>query len=357
MKSPCAASGDQTRPDPSGDDASAACGAARGTGSNSENSIRPARNPPICACQATLAPSAPIAIDPTPKMMLTPNQTARNPSTRPLRNASRQRQRRNLRRGIGIAAAERQKAALHEGKANGGRHGAGHRRRGADHRRDRMLMGEQMRQRAGRRRHRHEQEEPDRAEPARQRAAERQQPQHVEADMAEIGVQQRIGDEGPDLGAGAAGKGDVEQRRIVALRNEAEDVDGPVFEFRRQQHPQMNDRDQRDIGRQRARQRQDRLARGVRRQFLAGIRVRDSKGSEDLRRRRLCRTIGPDRRLCPHCASAQIGKEKGRALRKPSLVCRSFRAPRNGDHIPTPPRAMTKLFDATCVPTAPVTWR
>jgi len=52
----------------------------------------------------------------------------------------------------------------------------------------------------------HEQEEPDSAEPARQRAAERQQPQHVEPDMGEIGVQQRIGDEGPDLGAGAAGK-------------------------------------------------------------------------------------------------------------------------------------------------------
>ena len=32
-------------------------------------------------------------------------------------------------------------------------------------------------------------------------------------------------------------------------------------------------------------------------------------------------------------------------------------APRSRDHIPTPPRATTKLFDATCVPTAPVTWR
>ena len=182
---------------------------ARGTGSNSENNIRPARNPPICACQATLAPSAPIAIDPTPKMMLTPNQTARNPSTRRIAQRAHQRQRRHPRRGIGVAAAERQEAALHEGKADRGRHRAGHRRRRADHRRHRVLMGDEMRQRAGRRRHRHEQEEPDRAEAARQRAAERQQPQHVEADMAEIGVQQRIGDEGPDLGAGAAGKGDA----------------------------------------------------------------------------------------------------------------------------------------------------
>src|SRR5882672_4546996 len=87
MKSPCPASDDQRRSDASEDDAPAALGAARGTGSNRENNTKPAKNPPICACQATLAPSAPIAIDPTPKMMLTPNQTARNPSTRPLRNA------------------------------------------------------------------------------------------------------------------------------------------------------------------------------------------------------------------------------------------------------------------------------
>src|SRR5271169_5420470 len=71
----------------SGDDASAASTGARGTGSNSENSTRPAKNPPICACQATLAPSMPIAIDPTPKMMLTLNQTARKPSTRRSRKA------------------------------------------------------------------------------------------------------------------------------------------------------------------------------------------------------------------------------------------------------------------------------
>src|SRR5258708_34535774 len=87
MKSRCAASDDQPLCDASCDDASAASAAARGTGSNSENSKSPAKNPPICACQATLAPSLPIAIDPTPKMMLTPNQTARKPSTRGLRNA------------------------------------------------------------------------------------------------------------------------------------------------------------------------------------------------------------------------------------------------------------------------------
>src|ERR1700734_2513174 len=57
-------------------------GATFGTGSNNENNKRPAKNPPICACQATLAPSAPIAIDPTPKTILTPNQMAQKPSTR-----------------------------------------------------------------------------------------------------------------------------------------------------------------------------------------------------------------------------------------------------------------------------------
>src|SRR5258708_30797455 len=53
------------------------------------------------------------------------------------------RQRWNFRRFIRIAAAEGEEASLDEGKANGGRHGAGYRGRGADHRRDRVFMGEQ----------------------------------------------------------------------------------------------------------------------------------------------------------------------------------------------------------------------
>ena len=43
-------------------------GSRRGIGSNNENSKSPAKNPPICACHATLPPSLPIAIEPTPKM-------------------------------------------------------------------------------------------------------------------------------------------------------------------------------------------------------------------------------------------------------------------------------------------------
>src|SRR5258708_25539654 len=87
MKSPCAASDDQPLCDASDDDASAALAAVRGMGSNRENNTSPAKKPPICACQATLAPSVPIAIDPMPKITLTPNQIASNASTRGLRSA------------------------------------------------------------------------------------------------------------------------------------------------------------------------------------------------------------------------------------------------------------------------------
>src|SRR5260370_3779097 len=87
MKSGCLASDDQPCFDRSTDDASAASATLRGTESNSETSPSPAKNPPICACQETLAASGPIAIDPMPKMILTPNQTPRKPSTRGLRNA------------------------------------------------------------------------------------------------------------------------------------------------------------------------------------------------------------------------------------------------------------------------------
>ena len=50
-------------------------------------------------------------------------------------------------------------------------------------------------------------------------------------------------------------------------------------------------------------------------------------------------------------------KEKGRMLRTSSLIVPIFSRSRSWGYIPTPPRATTKLFDATCVPTEPVTWR
>ena len=53
------------------------------------------------------------------------------------------------------------------------------------------------------------------------RASERQQPDHIEAEMRQIGVNQRIGDEGPDVRAPSAGQGAAEQDRdVVARRDE-----------------------------------------------------------------------------------------------------------------------------------------
>ena len=188
---------------------------------------------------------------------------AREADDAPVAQCLQQRQRRNFGGGICIRAAERQEAATHESEPDRSRHRARHRSRGADHRHHRVLMGDEMGERTGCGRHRQEHKEAYRAKAPRQRAAERQQPKHIEGEMGEIGMQQRIGDEGPDLGTGAALELQIDQRGIVALRDEAEDVDGPVLQLRRQQHPQMDHRQQDDIGRQRQRQRQDRLARGL----------------------------------------------------------------------------------------------
>src|SRR5258708_836834 len=180
-----------------------------------------------------------------------------------------------------------------------------------------MLMGNQMRQPSCKGGDRHEDEEPDRAEATRDRASERQQPQDIETDMAEVSVQQRIGQKGPDLGAGAAGKRRREQRRVVAPRNEAEYLDGPVFQIRRQQHAQMNDGKQEDIGSQGAGQRQDR--------FTTRCMAR-------------CTASGAETKLRPSVKASpiQIAK-KGRPEKPPLRRCWSFRA-----SIPTPPRATTK---------------
>ena len=132
-------------------------GRPRGTGSNRENTSGRRKSRRYAPARRRCA-SVPIAIDPMPNTMLTPNQIARKASTRRLRKA-------RVSDSAGTFAAasasprlKREEAAPHEGEADRGRHGAGHRGRGTDHRRHRMLVGDQMRQRAGRRGHRHEQE-------------------------------------------------------------------------------------------------------------------------------------------------------------------------------------------------------
>src|SRR3954447_824149 len=77
----------------------------------------------------------------------------------------------------------------------------------------------------------------------------------------------------------------------------------------------------------------------------------ESKGFKRPGNERLTRAMLPNSRL-GQAAQARdrrttAGNEKGRAL-EPSLDrCRSCRAKETG-YIPTPPRTMTKLFDATC---------
>jgi hypothetical protein len=204
-----------------------------------------------------------------------------------------------------------------------------------------MLVGDKMGECAGRRRHRHEHIEAHCAEASRQRAAEWQQPQHVEEDVAEIGMQQRIGDEGPDLRPCAPGKIDLQRVRIVAARDEAEQVDGPVLGFRRQQHPQMDERDQPDIGRQRARQRQDRLVRRIRRRRL--VCGNGFQGNFGLLGGCPVQIGGFGRTVQVHKGSKQapaFRNEKGRVLRTPALGSLIFRAQ---GWYPPPLPAMTKL--------------
>ena len=87
-----------------------------------------------------------MAIAPNPMTILRPNQTARNPSTLELLQRLYQRKRGHARRRFGVAAPEREKTAMLEGKANGRRHHARHRCGRADHRRDLMLMRHEMRE-------------------------------------------------------------------------------------------------------------------------------------------------------------------------------------------------------------------
>ncbi len=67
-------------------------------------------------------------------------------------------------------------------------------------------MGDEMQGGAGNRGDGEEAEEPPGAEAARHRAAERQEPDRIDADMDEVGMEERIGEEGPDLGAEPAGE-------------------------------------------------------------------------------------------------------------------------------------------------------
>ena len=97
-------------------------------------------------------------------------------------------------------------------------------------------MGERARSRD----HQHEGHIAPRAEAARQRGAERQQPSHIEADMEEVGVEERVGEERPQIGAEAAGKRTAgNEIDVVARRNEGEGQQkAHIFGVGQNQHAQ-----------------------------------------------------------------------------------------------------------------------
>ena len=93
-----------------------------------------------------------------------------------------------------------------------------------------------MRQGAGRRGDHEEGHEPPRPETARHGAAERQQPDRVDAEMNPAAMDQRIGEEGPHLGAEPAGQHAAGQNaRFIADRIEGHQAEHQFVLARRQQ--------------------------------------------------------------------------------------------------------------------------
>ena len=102
-------------------------------------------------------------------------------------------------------------------------HEARDRGRCADHRHECAGMGEQMHRSPGRRRHGKEGEEARRAEAARDRRAECQQPHAVQSEMRPVAMNECVGDEGPDVGAEAAWHVALRNNgRVEPRRNEGE---------------------------------------------------------------------------------------------------------------------------------------
>src|SRR4051794_7212164 len=79
------------------------------------------------------------------------------------------------------------------------------------------------------RRHREKGKEARSAKAARNRRTESEQPDRIEAEMHEIGVNESVGNEGPDLGRKPARHRTDQKRRVVACRDEREQQD--EFEF------------------------------------------------------------------------------------------------------------------------------
>ena len=145
--------------------------------------------------------------EPSPNSRLRPNQTPRNDQHARIAQHADERQRRHAVRRHRSLAPEAERTAALERKAHRRRHDAGDRRRRADHRR--LLAGDASSRCAS------APAAAVTAKKARKRSAPNRratalpngkQPDRVEAEMRPVGVEQRVGDEGPDLGADAAGQ-------------------------------------------------------------------------------------------------------------------------------------------------------
>ena len=83
-------------------------------------------------------------------------------------------------------------------------------------------MRREMHRGARSRRHRERSQKAKRTEAARDRAAEGQKPDRIDAKMRPVCMHESVGDEGPYLGAAARQDSAEHGRRIVAHRNEGE---------------------------------------------------------------------------------------------------------------------------------------
>src|SRR2546430_4031786 len=95
-------------------------------------------------------------------------------------------------------------------------------------------MGDEVHCGAGGGGHGHEREETPRSESLRHRRAERQQPYGIEDQMAEVGMDERVSDECPDVGGPTSGPRDVRQdagvdRKSTRLNSSHSQISYAVF--------------------------------------------------------------------------------------------------------------------------------
>jgi hypothetical protein len=135
---------------------------------------------------------------------------------------------------------------------------------GTDHQHQFAEMGHEMRQRTDRRSHGEQSEKAQRAEPTRDSRSERQQPDDIDEQVRQAGVEEGVADECPDLRPEPARqhfarRNGRKRRRVVANRNKSEPQhEAQVVLIREQEHaPQVNENEYRNQPHQRGRDVED----------------------------------------------------------------------------------------------------